>query len=175
MEKGRVLHLNKLESPSSNDALCQVWLKLAQLSREEDFFNLSMYFRNFVIISPWKRRGPSFVNTRIPFTQGCFVACLVEIGSVVLEKKIFKICQCIFAICNYIPLEKGTGLHLNKLKFPSPNDALCQVRLKLAHWFLRRRFLKFVNVFSQFCNYLLLKKGTGLHLNKLDPPTPNDD
>ena len=25
-----VLHLNKIESPSSKDALCQVWLKLAQ-------------------------------------------------------------------------------------------------------------------------------------------------
>ena len=29
MEKGGVLHLNKLESPSPKDALCQVWLKLA--------------------------------------------------------------------------------------------------------------------------------------------------
>ena len=27
-----VLHLNKIESPSSKDALCQVWLKLAQRS-----------------------------------------------------------------------------------------------------------------------------------------------
>ena len=30
LEKGGVLHLNKLESPSSKDTLCQVWLKLAQ-------------------------------------------------------------------------------------------------------------------------------------------------
>ena len=29
-EKGGALHLNKLESPSPKDALCQVWLKLAQ-------------------------------------------------------------------------------------------------------------------------------------------------
>ena len=28
--KGRALHLNKLESPSPKDALCQVWYKLAQ-------------------------------------------------------------------------------------------------------------------------------------------------
>ena len=32
-----VLHLYKLESPSPKDFLCQVWLKLAQCSGEEDF------------------------------------------------------------------------------------------------------------------------------------------
>ena len=29
-DKDGALHLNKLESPSPKDALCQVWLKLAQ-------------------------------------------------------------------------------------------------------------------------------------------------
>ena len=32
---------------------------------------------------------------------------------------------------NYLPLEKGGALHLNKLETPSPKDALCQVWLKL--------------------------------------------
>ena len=50
----------------------------------------------------------------------------------------------------YLPLEMDMALHLNKFKFPSPKDALCQVWLKLAQWFLRRRFLKFVNVFLLF-------------------------
>ena len=31
--------------------------------------------------------------------------------------------------CNYFPLEKGGALHLNKLEFPSPKDALCQIWL----------------------------------------------
>ena len=39
---------------------------------------------------------------------------------------------------NYLPLEKGSTLYLNKLETPSPKDALCQVWLKLAHWFWRR-------------------------------------
>ena len=52
---------------------------------EEDFKNLSMYFCNFVIISPWKRAEP-FIWT--PFTLGWFVPSLVEIGPVVLEKKV---------------------------------------------------------------------------------------
>ena len=34
-----------------------------------------------------KGHGPSFKETLIPFTQGCFVPSLVEIGHVVLERK----------------------------------------------------------------------------------------
>ena len=36
----------------------------------------------------WEWNGSSFEQTWIPFTQGCFVPKLVEIGSVVLEKKV---------------------------------------------------------------------------------------
>ena len=39
-----------------------------------------------------------FKQNWIPFTQGCFVPSLIEIGPVVLEKKLFKFLQCIFAI-----------------------------------------------------------------------------
>ena len=56
-------------------------------------------------------------------------------------------------------MEKGRALHLNKLESSSPKDALlCQAWLKLAQRFWRRRFFKFVNVFSQFRNYLPLEK-----------------
>ena len=76
---------------------------------------------------------------------------------------------------NYLPLEKGGGLHLKKkLESPSPKDALCQVWLKLAKRFMRRRFLNFVNVFLLFRYYLLLKKGRTLHLNKLESSLPMD-
>ena len=33
-----------------------------------------------------------------PFTKECFVLSLVEIGPLVLEKKIMKFCKCGFAI-----------------------------------------------------------------------------
>ena len=75
---------------------------------------------------------------------------------------------------NYLPFEKDMALHFNKLISPSHKDALCQVWLKLAQWFWRRRFLNFVNVFSLFRNYLPLKKGGALHLNKLESPSPKD-
>ena len=42
-------------------------------------------FRYFVIICPWKKGG----TLHFPFTQGCIVPSLVEIGPEVLEKKIF--------------------------------------------------------------------------------------
>ena len=115
IEKGRVLHSNKLESSSPKAALCQVWLKLALW-----FLLIRRYFK--------------FVNVFSLFLY-------------------------------YLHLEKGLALHLSKLESPTPKDALCQVWLKLALWFLRR-FLKFVNiVFSLFPYYLLLEKGVALHLN----------
>ena len=69
-------------------------------------------------------------------------------------------------------------LRLNKLQSPSPKDALCQVWLKLAKWFWRRRFFNFVNVFSLFGNYLSLEKGGVLYLNifnNLESPSPEDE
>ena len=44
-----------------------------------------------------------------------------------------------FLLFYYLPLEKGVALHLCKFEFPLPKEALCQVYLKLAQWFFRRR------------------------------------
>ena len=62
-------------------------------------------------------------------------------------------------------------LHLNKIESPSPKDALCQIRLKLAQRFWRGNF---VNVFLLLRNYLPLEKGGALHLNKLESPSTKD-
>ena len=72
-------------------------------------------------------------------------------------------------LCNYLHLAKGVALYLSKFESPSPNDALCKVWLKFALWFCRR-ILNFatLDVFSLFRNYLPLKKGVTLHLNKLE-------
>ena len=105
----------------------------------------------------------------LPFTQRCIIASLVEIGRVVLEKKIFNFCKCI-----YLPLEKGGSLHLNKLESPLPKDDVCQVWLKLAQRFLRRRLFKsFQSNFTIF-NYLPLGKGMTIHLNRLESPLLKD-
>ena len=67
-------------------------------SEEEDFFlnfvNVFLLFRNYLSLK--KNGGPSFEQTLIPLTQGCFIPSLVEIGEVVQEKKIFQFRLCIF-------------------------------------------------------------------------------
>ena len=117
-------------------------------------------------------------------------------------------------------MEKCGALNLNKLESPSPKG---KIWLKLAHWFWRRRFVKFrqyifaiispwkrvgpfiwtnlnplhprmiyakfgwiwpsgskedflnfVNVFSQFHNYLPLEKDGALSLRKLKSCSPKD-
>ena len=81
-----------------------------------------MYFPNFVIISPWKKEG-AFIWTNLnSLHPKMIVPIFVEICPVVLEKKILKICEFIFAFCNYLPLEKGVAIHLNKLESPSPKN-----------------------------------------------------
>ena len=75
---------------------------------------------------------------------------------------------------NYLPLEKCVALYLKKFESPSSKDALCQVLLKLAQWFWRRRFFNFIYVFLLFRNYLPLEKGGALHLYKLESPLPKD-
>ena len=52
-----------IESPSPKDALCQVWLKLAQWFWRRRFLNFVNVFFYFVTISPLKRAGPSFEQT----------------------------------------------------------------------------------------------------------------
>ena len=119
-----------------------------------------MYLCFFLIISPWKRAGISYEQTRIPFTQWYFVPSLVEISSVVLEKKIFTFVNVFSLFLNDLTLEKGGALHLKKLESPLPKDALCQVWLKLARWFWRRKFSNF-DVLLLLLNYLPLEKGRG--------------
>ena len=46
---------------------------------------------------------------------------------------------------NYLPLEEGLALNLNKIESHSAKDALCQVWLKLTQWFWRSKYLNFVN------------------------------
>ena len=75
---------------------------------------------------------------------------------------------------NYLHLEKGGVLLLNKLEFPSPKDVLCQVWLNWLSGSGEEDFLIFVNVFSLFRNYLPLEKGGALHLNKLESLLPKD-
>ena len=56
---------------------------------------------------------------------------LVNIGPVVLEKKILYYINVLTLFRYYLSLEKGVDIHLNILEFFSPKAALRQVWLKL--------------------------------------------
>ena len=68
--KGRALYLNKLESPSPKDDLCQVWLNLTKwFLRRRLFLIYRCIFCNFVIISSRKRAGLFIWTNMIPLHQ----------------------------------------------------------------------------------------------------------
>ena len=62
-----------------------------------------------------------FEKPGVPFTQSCFVPSLVEIGLVVVEKKIFNHAFSLF--CYYLPLERAWPFILRNLN-PYPTRML---------------------------------------------------
>ena len=91
------LHLNKLESPLIKDTLCKVWLKLAQWFWRRRFLNFIDIFSLFPNYLPLEKVGAlHFNNLKSPSPKDDKVLSLVDTGPLVMEKKIFKIRQCIF-------------------------------------------------------------------------------
>ena len=91
----------------------------------------SMYFRDFVIISPWKRVW-SFISTKWNPLQPKDALCQVwlKLTQRFWRRRFLNFVNIFSLFRNYLPLERGVGLHLNKLESTSPKDALCQVWLK---------------------------------------------
>ena len=114
------LPLNKLETPSSKDAYAKIGWNWLSGAGEEDFLKISsMYFSNFGIMSPWKRVGPSFEQTWIPIIKGCLCQNWLQLAQWFWRRGFFKNFINVFSLFrNYLPLEKGGDLHLNKLESP---------------------------------------------------------
>ena len=95
-------------------------------------------------LSPsWELNAQFFVKPWVPFTQGRFVPSLAEIGSVVLEKKIFLNGVSVFSLFrNYLPLEQDMALYLKKLESPSPKDILCHFFFLIRPVVLEKIFFK---------------------------------
>ena len=56
---------------------------------------------------------------------------VVEIGPVVMMKKLLNCRPCFSVFCYYLPLEKDVTLHEETKKFPLPKNVLCQVCIDL--------------------------------------------
>ena len=97
-----------------------------------------MYFCNFVIISPLKKEG-TFISTNWNRCHLKMVCAKFGGNWLSCSGEDFLNSSMYLHFCNYLHLEKGRALHLNKFESPSFKDALCQVCLKLAQWFCRRR------------------------------------
>ena len=162
--------MNKLECPSPKDALCQVWLKLAQWFWRRRFFNFVNVFSLFRNYLPLEKGGAHYLNKlESPSPKDALCQVWLKLAQWFWRRGFLNFVNVFSLFRNYLPFEKGRSLHLNKFKSPSPNDAWCQVWLKLAQQFWRRIFLNFLNVFSLFHIYLPLKKDIGLNWTNLNP------
>ena len=75
--------------PSNQGCFVPCFVEIGPLVLEKEIFKYFQYNFTISLLSPLgEERGPSFKQTWIPSIHGCFVPCLVEIGPVVLEKKL---------------------------------------------------------------------------------------
>ena len=79
LENGRVLHLNKIESLSPKDDLCQVWLKLAQWFWRR-LLNFLLLFRNYLHLEKGEALQLNKLESTLPKDALCqvFFSKLVE-------------------------------------------------------------------------------------------------
>ena len=115
--KGRVLYLNKPESPSTKDDLCQGWLKLAQ-----EFWRIRQFVQ-FRIYLPFEKWGALHLKKfESPSPKDNLYQGWLKLVQWLLKKRFFKFVNfCYFVIS---PLGKGRGPSFEKLESPSPKNAV---------------------------------------------------
>ena len=100
--------------------------------------SMCMYFRYFLIISPWKRAGPFIWRNLNPSPKDAFGQVWLKLAQWFWRRRFFNFVNVFSLFLNYLPLEKGGAIHLYRLESPPTKDALCQAWLKLVQWFWRR-------------------------------------
>ena len=129
------VHLNK----NCVNIRCKIniWNSLVEIGSvvlEKKIFKFCQCIFAILLLSPLRKgRGPSFEQTWIPFTQGCFVSSLVEIDPVVLEKKIFKFLYFRYFVIIF-PWKRAGPFIWTNLN-PYIQECFVLVWLKLAQWF----------------------------------------
>ena len=123
-----VFHLNKLKSPSPKVALCQKWLNLALWFWRRGFFNFVNVFSLFGNYPPLEKGGTLHLNKlESPSPKDALYQVWLKLAQWFWRRRFLNFINVFSLFRNYLPLEKGRALHLNKLESPSPKDALCQV------------------------------------------------
>ena len=168
-EKGMTFHYNKLESILPKDALCQVWLKLSLWFWRRRFLNSVNVFSLFLLKKAWR-----FIRSNLdPLHQRTLCAKFEwnwPSGSGEADFEISTMKFCDFLIIWL--LKRAVTFIWTNLNHLHPREVFCQDWLELAQWVWRRRFWNFNNVILRFPYYLAFEKGSDLHLNKLESPSP---
>ena len=112
-----------------------------------------MYFRYFVCL-PLEKCIALLLNNLnlIPFTRGCFVFSLVEIGTVVLEKRIFKFRQ--FQYLRRIPSFENTWI-------PFTQGCIVPSLVEIGAVVLEEKILKHSSMYFRCFLIFYLGKGRG--------------
>ena len=122
-------------------------------SSEERIFKYFQYHFTISLLSPLRKGFGAFIWTNLnPLYIRMICAKFgwnLTSGS---GEYFFNIFNRILHFCYYLPLEKGVALHLNKLESSQPKDDLCQVWLKYAQCFWRR---KCFNIFNRIFNRII--------------------
>ena len=85
LEKGMTFHLNNIVSPLLKIDLGLVWLKFHIVSVEQQFIILSIYLRNFDIISPWISVWLYILTKVNPLHTRMFVSSLLRMLVIILR------------------------------------------------------------------------------------------
>ena len=132
----------------------------------------SMYFRYFVIISPWKRAGPFIWTTLNPLHPRMLCAKFGWNWPSGSREEDFLISSMYFRYFEIISSWKTAGSFIWTNLIPLHPRMHCA---KFGwNWTSGsgEDFFNFVNVISRFCNYLPFEKGGALHLNTFQFPSP---
>ena len=100
-----------------------------------------MYFSLFRNYLPFEKDGALHLNKLdSPAPKDALCKVWLILAKWFRRRRFLNFVNVFSLFLNDLLLEKDGALHLNKLESPSPEDALCQVCLKLAQWFQRRIF-----------------------------------
>ena len=151
-------------NPLHQNMLCaKLWWNL--LSGSGEFFWISpMYFRYFVITSPWKRVG-LFIWTNLNTLHPCMLGVVWLKSGLCFWRRFLKINNALSAFRNYLPMKKGRALYVKKTPWiPVTQGCFVPSLVEIDSLFLEKMILNFVNIFLLFRYYNDLK-GVALLLN----------
>ena len=125
-----VFYLEKLESHSCNNALCQVWLKLVLWFWRRVLNFVTVFFSISLLSLRGKWHDLSFESTWIPFTQGGFHFSWLKLAQLFWGRRFLNSVHVFSLIRYYFHFEKDVVLYLIfKHEFSLPKQVRFQPSL----------------------------------------------